>query len=156
MGQRTLVAIHDHLREELSRLREAVGDVAAGQADPAAARSLISRLTMRQNYWSLGAFCAAYCRVLTLHHTIEDERMFPDIRAAEPDLGPVLDRLAEEHEIIAGLLTDLDVALVALVAGEAADEVRTRLATLAEGLLSHLEYEESELLDPIGRLSLPI
>ena len=156
VGQRTLVAIHDHLRGELGRLREAVAEVAAGGADPAAARSLINRMTMRQNYWSLGAFCAAYCRVVTMHHLIEDERLFPDVRAGDPGLGPVLDRLAQEHEVIAGMLTDLDAALVALVAGSGTAEVRGRLATFADALESHLAYEESELLEPIGRLGVPI
>ena len=70
---------------------------------------------MRQNYWTLGAFCASYCRVVSVHHTIEDERMFVELRGGDADLGPVLDRLSEEHEEIAGVLTRLDRALVAMI-----------------------------------------
>lgn len=42
-------------------------------------RSLVNRLTMRQNHWSVGAFCQTYCRILTLHHTIEGQRLFRDL-----------------------------------------------------------------------------
>ncbi|MFC4107489.1 hemerythrin domain-containing protein [Micromonospora zhanjiangensis] len=156
-GRSHLVAIHDHLRQELVQIREAVEAVAAGAADAAAARSVINDLTMRQNYWSLGAFCAGYCRVLGIHHTIEDERMFADLRRADDGLGPVLDRLSEEHEVIAALLTDLDDAVVALVADPAAlPGVRQAVDRLAEALLSHLTYEEEELVEPIERLGLLI
>jgi hypothetical protein len=30
-------------------------------------------MTMRQSYRPLGAFCAACCRVVRVHHGIEDE-----------------------------------------------------------------------------------
>jgi alkanesulfonate monooxygenase SsuD/methylene tetrahydromethanopterin reductase-like flavin-dependent oxidoreductase (luciferase family) len=157
VGQRTLVAIHDHLRQELAQIRDAVQQVMAGTTGAAAARSLINQLTMRQNYWSLGAFCAAYCRVVSIHHTIEDEHMFVDLRRGDPRLGPVLDRLGEEHEVIAGVLARLDAALVAMVeAPERIADVRREVDLLTDSLLSHLAYEEAELLEPIGRLSLAI
>jgi hypothetical protein len=47
------------------------------RADPAAARDLINQLTMRQNYSTLGAFRAQRRRVVGIHHTIEDQMMFP-------------------------------------------------------------------------------
>ena len=150
-----LVAIHDHLRAELSQLVGVIDQVAAGRADPAAARGLINQLTMRQNYWTLGAFCASYCRVLTTHHTIEDEHMFVALGKAQESLAPVLDRLGREHEVIAGVLTGLDEALVAMVADPARlDEVRDRVELLADQLLSHLAYEEEELVEPLGRLDI--
>jgi hemerythrin-like domain-containing protein len=116
---------------------------------------LINQLTMRQNYWTLGAFCASYCRVLTTHHTIEDEHMFVALGQAQESLAPVLARLGREHEVIAGVLTGLDEALVAMVADPARlDEVRDRVELLAEALLSHLDYEEEELVEPLGRLDI--
>ena len=156
-GAEGLVYIHDNLRSELEQLSGAIEQVAAGHTNPAAARSLINRMAMRQNYWSLGALCASYCRVLTLHHTIEDERMFVDLRAGDADLGPVLDRLSEEHELIAGILTRLDSALVAMVTDpDQLPVVRTELDRLAEVLLSHLDYEEEELLEPLARLGITV
>ncbi len=150
---RHLVTIHDHLRAELNQLTDVIDQVAAGRADPAAARGMINQLTMRQNYWTLGAFCASYCRVLTTHHTIEDEHMFVELGKAQESLAPVLARLEREHEVIAGVLTGLDEALVAMVADPARlDGVRDRVELLAGQLLSHLDYEEEELVEPLGRL----
>src|SRR4051794_20757663 len=92
-----LVAIHDHLRQELAQLQDLVEQVASGAVQPSAARSTIHTMTLRQNTWTLGTYCESYCRVVTTHHTIEDLSMFPRIRAAEPSLTPVVQRLEREH-----------------------------------------------------------
>jgi alkanesulfonate monooxygenase SsuD/methylene tetrahydromethanopterin reductase-like flavin-dependent oxidoreductase (luciferase family)/hemerythrin-like domain-containing protein len=148
----TLVMVHDNLRDELTGLQRAVSDVLDGRDSPAAARSLLNSMTMRQNYWSLGAFCATYCRIVTSHHLLEDEVMFRKLRGAQEDLVPVLTRLEEEHQLIAGLITRLDEVLVAMVEDPSRlEEVRTVLDKLAECLLSHLAYEEEQLLGPIAR-----
>jgi hypothetical protein len=149
--QQLQLRVHAQLRDELARLQQAVGQVDdAGTA--AHARSYLNQMAMRQNYWTLGSFCAAYCRVLATHHTIEDEAWFPALRDAEPDLAPVIDRLEAEHVTIAGMLDGLDRALVAMVAEPAQIErVRRAVDELAEALLAHLAYEEEHLLDAIGR-----
>ncbi|KAA9380396.1 LLM class flavin-dependent oxidoreductase [Microbispora cellulosiformans] len=155
-GQR-LVLIHDHLRRELTQVRDALEQVAAGRSDAAALRSLINELTMRQNYWTLGTFCASYCRLLTTHHTIEDEHMFPMLAAAQASLAPVVERLEQEHEVIAEVLTGLDTALVAMIEDpDRLDGVRAQVDLLSDVLLSHLRYEEEELVEPISRLGLDI
>src|SRR5262245_22836196 len=106
-SQQLLLAVHAHLREELDRLRQVGAEVADGELGAGTARSHLNQLAMRQNYWTLGAFCAAYCRVVSMHHAIEDHRLYPDLRAADDSLGVVLDQLAAEHEVIAGLLDEL-------------------------------------------------
>ncbi|MEV4298234.1 LLM class flavin-dependent oxidoreductase [Microbispora rosea] len=154
---RRLVLIHDHLRRELTQIRDALEQVAAGRSDAAALRSMINELTIRQNYWTLGTFCASYCRLLTTHHTIEDEHMFPMLAAAQESLAPVVARLEQEHEVIAGVLTQLDAALVAMIDDpERLDGVRDQVELLSDVLLSHLRYEEEELVEPIARLNLDI
>ncbi|TQS25578.1 LLM class flavin-dependent oxidoreductase [Microbispora sp. KK1-11] len=154
---RRLVLIHDHLRQELTQIRDALEQVAAGRSDAAALRSMINELTMRQNYWTLGTFCASYCRLLTTHHTIEDEHMFPMLAAAQESLAPVVTRLEQEHEVIAGVLTELDAALVAMIEDpDRLDGVRDQVDLLSDVLLSHLRYEEEELVEPIARLNLDI
>jgi hypothetical protein len=156
-GQQTLLAVHEHLRQELRRLRDTIHEVASGQASAAAARSFINQMTMRQNYWTLGAFCAAYCRVVSVHHAIEDQNMFRDLNRADPSLGPVLDRLQDQHEVIARLLTEVDAALVAMIEDEGRlSAARTAVDRLSETLLDHLSYEEEQLLGPIGRLSIGV
>jgi alkanesulfonate monooxygenase SsuD/methylene tetrahydromethanopterin reductase-like flavin-dependent oxidoreductase (luciferase family)/hemerythrin-like domain-containing protein len=154
---RRLVLIHDHLRQELTQIRDALEQVAAGRSDAGALRSMINELTMRQNYWTLGTFCASYCRLLTTHHTIEDEHMFPMLAAAQESLAPVVTRLEQEHEVIAGVLTELDAALVAMIEDpDRLDGVRDQVDLLSDVLLSHLRYEEEELVEPIARLNLDI
>lgn len=154
-----LIDIHDQLREELTRVREVVDQVREGHLQVGQARSIINTMTMRQNAWTLGAFCQSYCRIVTGHHTLEDRSVFPHLRRAEPGVAPVLDRLEEEHEVIADVLDRLDRALVALVDEEgygvqgrqALDELSHSVDLLTDTLLSHLSYEERELSGPLAR-----
>ena len=149
-----LVDVHDHLRGELTQIRDLVEQVAVGAADPRLVRNRISEMTIRQNNWTVGAYCAQYCRLVTTHHTIEDQSMFPALRSGDPRLGPVLDRLAEEHGIIHGTLEGVDRALVSFVEGGRGPELIAAVNVLTDTLLSHLSYEERELVEPIARLGL--
>ena len=152
-----LVEIHDHLRSELAQVRDLIDQVANGALDVAAARSAISQMTIRQNAWSVGAYCQSYCRVVTVHHTIEDVRMFPELRAKDDRLGPVLDRLAAEHRVIHGLLEAVDESLVALVTDPTAlTPLTIAVDRLSERLGSHLSYEERELVGPLNRFGMGI
>jgi iron-sulfur cluster repair protein YtfE (RIC family) len=153
-----LVAIHSHLRAELAQLQDLVGQVARGHVDVAEARSMIATMTVRQNSWTLGTYCATYCRVVTMHHTIEDVQMFPRLREADPALAPVVDRLEREHHQVAAVLEDLDRALVAMVTRphEGIEAVRRAVDALSDALLTHLEFEESQLVGPLNRLSIGI
>ena len=158
-NHRNLVAIHDHLRSELEQIGQAVNQVAAGELTPVAARSLISRMTLRQNHWTLGSFCASYCRIVTIHHAVEDTHMFPNLAAVQPSLQPVLDRLEAEHLVIAGVLDRFDRALVDLVREDEMTAVPDRAGTVEIGelatelgdiLLSHLAYEEDQLVEGLA------
>jgi hemerythrin-like domain-containing protein len=152
-----LVSVHAHLRSELDQIRAVLDEVAAGRATADAARSLINDMSMRQNYWSLGAFCATFCRVVTMHHSIEDAHLFTSLKLRDAELGPVIDRLAEEHEVVADVLTRIDLALVAMVADpQSLSSVKVEVDRLGEVLFSHLAYEEEELIGPITRLGIDI
>jgi hemerythrin-like domain-containing protein len=111
---------------------------------------------MRQNNWTLGAYCETYCRIVTGHHTLEDRSMFSYLRAVDPQAAPVVDRLAEEHVVIHDVLEEVDRGLVRLVAAEqsgavaALDAFATHVDVLTDALLSHLAYEERELLHPLA------
>ncbi len=153
-----LIDVHDHLRGELDQIYDLIDQVAAGTLDAGAARSAINEMTMRQNNWTLGTYCESYCRVVTVHHTIEDQSMFPYLRRRDPRLAPVIDRLQAEHRVIHDVLDGVDQALVAFVAagGDAAALTGLRHAAdlLSDTLRSHLAYEERELVEPIARLGL--
>jgi hemerythrin-like domain-containing protein len=89
---------------------------------------------------------------VSVHHTIEDYQLFPSMRREENALGPVLDRLHWEHEVIAEQIDRLDRALVAMMNDPGKlEEVRRVADELGDMLLSHLAYEEDELLGPLGR-----
>jgi hypothetical protein len=149
-----LIDVHDGLRGELARLRDMVEQVARGHRDPAAVRSFINRMTIRQNGWTLGAFCASYCRIVAGHHTLEDRSIFPHLRTRDADIAPVIDRLEEEHEVIADLLEQVDRAMLGLVSSEpdGMDKARAVFDLFSDALLSHLAYEERELVEPLARL----
>ncbi|WP_020576394.1 LLM class flavin-dependent oxidoreductase [Actinopolymorpha alba] len=150
---RHLVDVHDHLRTELTQVRDLVAQVLAGSTDPGVARSHLNTMTMRQNNWTLGAYCESYCRIVTTHHTLEDQSVFPYLRRADARLAPVLDRLEEEHHAIHGVIERLDRALVGFVTGpDGAAELRTAVDLLTDTLSSHLSYEERELVEPLARL----
>ena len=152
-GGQHLVDVHDHLRSELTQLRDTVEQVAAGAVSAGQARSVINTMAMRQNNWTLGAFCESYCRVVATHHTLEDRGLFPGLRRSDPGLGPVLDRLEQEHHVIADVLERVDAALVAMVTTpDGLDRVRESVDLLTDTLLSHLSYEERELVEPLSRL----
>lgn len=156
-GQEMLLAIHQHLREELARLQGVILEVREGRSTAVEARSYLNTMTMRQNYWTLGAFCAAYCRVVSVHHAIEDQQLFRDLEDADASLGAVIARLKHEHGGDAEVLREVDAALVAMVADDQRlDETETAVDHLSEALLAHLKYEEEQLLEPIGRLAIRI
>jgi alkanesulfonate monooxygenase SsuD/methylene tetrahydromethanopterin reductase-like flavin-dependent oxidoreductase (luciferase family) len=149
-----LIDIHDGLRAELERLRDLIDEVGKGTTNPAAVRSFFNRMTIRQNNWTLGTFCASYCRAVTGHHTLEDRSVFPHLRHRDERLEAVLDRLGEEHEVIAAILDRIDEALVALVGAEpdGMTKVRDAVDLLTDAMVSHLAYEERELVEPLARL----
>ena len=150
---RHLIDVHDALRAELAQLRDLVEQVAAGTSDAAAVRSFINRMTIRQNNWTLGTFCETYCRTVTNHHTLEDRSVFPHLRRSDAGLGPVIDRLEEEHEQIADLLERVDArwSRSSPPRRTASTASARAMDLLTDALLSHFSYEERELVEPLAR-----
>jgi hemerythrin-like domain-containing protein len=95
--------------------------------------------------------------VVSVHHAIEDQSLFPDLKAADQSLGPILERLRADHEGIARLLGEIDAALVAMVEdARRLDGTQAAVARLSDALLAHLKLEEDSLLEPIGRLAIRV
>lgn len=152
-GAQHLIDIHDHLRHELDQIRGLVAQVTDGTLSVGPARQRISEMALRSNRWTVGAHCAGYNYLVTTHHTLEDRAMLPGLRRTDERLGPVLDRLSEEHGIIHHVLERVDRALVAFVASDAGadDRLRRTIDQLSDALVSHLAYEERELVEPLAR-----
>jgi hypothetical protein len=107
-----LIDVHDMLRAELVELREILAKVREGVETAGNARSALNEMALRQNDWTLGAFCSRYCGVVTQHHGLEDEAIFPHLVRSDRTLEPVIERLAEEHFVIHDAIQDVDRALI--------------------------------------------
>jgi hemerythrin-like domain-containing protein len=86
--------------------------------------------------------CTRYCGVVGQHHGVEDASVFPHLTGREPQLKPVIDRLTQEHLVIHDAIQEVDRALVQHMTGPENHDA----------LLSHLAYEEQELVEPLARL----
>ena len=144
---RELLAIHQHLRRDLATVRRLADEVRAGLS-PATILDEIRNLETTSPLWRLRFGCMHYCRVLHMHHTIEDAAVFPMVRRADPALHPVVDRLEEDH-LRVHHLTEAIAAAADLVPGDATGIARIDLAhhleALETHLLEHLAYEERTL-----------
>jgi hypothetical protein len=87
------------------------------------------------------------------HHTAEDTRLFPAMRANNPAAGELLDEMDAEHHAIAEGVTALREAGRLAEAGDAgaADALRTALPALRRVLDPHLEHEERSLAPLVPR-----
>ncbi|MBM7084967.1 LLM class flavin-dependent oxidoreductase [Micromonospora sp. WMMD734] len=147
-----LVDVHDHLRRELGEIRDLLDQVRRGVVSAGDARGALNRMTLRQNNWTLGAYCAAYCTLVTQHHGLEDDAIFPHLRRADPGLVPVIDRLEQEHVVIHEVVEGVDRALVALIGDPGRlTGLQQAVDVLTDTLLSHLSYEERNIVEPLAR-----
>ena len=148
-----LIDVHDMLRSELAELRSLLAQVRDGALEAGDARAALNDMALRQNDWTLGAFCARYCGVITQHHGLEDDAIFPHLARSEPALSPVIDRLVAEHLTIHGAVLAVDRALVDHIndPGEYSG-IQAAIDLLTDALLSHLSYEEYEIVEPLARL----
>ena len=119
-----MYAAHDAFSRHLERIAEELER--DSQVDGAAAR------------WTLLA------KQLHIHHTAEDESLWPMLRAAiaSPDELAVLDAMEAEHAQLDPQLERIDAQLGAGFAADAAVSVRE----LAGGLARHMRHEENAAL----------
>jgi iron-sulfur cluster repair protein YtfE (RIC family) len=148
-----MIAAHDAFRRDVVSLARTAS--AANLADPARARSVAAGWTI-------------FKRQLHLHHTAEDELIWPMLRArleASENALSVLAAMEAEHEQIDPLLAAVDQAFAAQPAGEApgvstaddaggglagADRLAEVIDALASTLTGHLAHEERDGLPLIG------
>jgi hypothetical protein len=148
-----LIDVHDMLRSDLTELQAILTQVRDGALAAADARAALDGMALRQNDWTLGAFCSRYCSRVAQHHGMEDTSIFPYLARCEPELAPVIQRLTDEHLVIHDNLERVDAALVAQI--ESGDgghgSIQAAIDGLSDALLSHLSYEEHELVEPLAR-----
>ncbi|HYB48827.1 MAG TPA: hemerythrin domain-containing protein [Streptosporangiaceae bacterium] len=138
-----MIAAHDAFRRDLTRLARAAA--AADLSDPARRRSVAVG-------WEL------FKRELHMHHTAEDEIIWPAMRprlAQSQTALSVLDALEAEHERIDPLLAAVDAAFARHDAAPGdgspgAGRLADVIDVLASTLTGHLTHEERDGLPLIG------
>jgi hemerythrin-like domain-containing protein len=148
-----LVEVHDMLRTELIELREILAQVRDGAVSAGSARSALNEMALRQNDWTLGAFCSRYCGAVAQHHGLEDDAVFPHLVRSDRSLEPVIARLTDEHLVIHDAIQAVDRALVGHINHpDDYSPIQSAIDALTDSLLSHLSYEEHEIVEPLARL----
>jgi len=142
-----LLWVHGMLRQELELVRSLAARVADGlPADEL--RVEVAALKANGPLWALKVNCLHYCRFVHGHHRLEDIALFPALRAADPDIAPVVDRLEADHRVVAAQLEEIEAA----VAGDEQERVIAALDALADHLLEHLAFEEENIGPTLRRM----
>lgn len=151
-----LLWVHGMVRKDLQRVRELAAAAANGDASTAEVRDGIAELETNGPLWRLKVNCLHYCSFVHSHHNAEDAMLFPALRAANPDLGPIVDRLETEHRWVSHLLDEVEEAARELSDVSGADADRARVADalddLAEHLLDHLQFEEESVAETMREM----
>lgn len=144
---RELTWVHSLLRNDLGRLR-VLADRVAADATPESIRAEIRELQTTSPLWKLRVNCLAYCRFTHSHHTHEDVSLFPALRAFDPALESVVDRLEADHRLVSDILDRIEAGAERLTDDDTPAtrrEIIDSLAALAQHLLAHLDYEEDAI-----------
>jgi iron-sulfur cluster repair protein YtfE (RIC family) len=154
-----LALIHDYHLEQTNQVRWVMEQVEAGEESVATLLDAISSLQMTANYRLFGNLCGRECQMLSLHHTIEDESIFPVLQQGSEGLRKVVDRLSQEHSIIHRLLQTLeDNARNAVKepSPETFSELKAAFLALERFVRSHFGYEQEELEEALGYFAIPL
>jgi Hemerythrin HHE cation binding domain len=148
-----LLWVHGLLRQDLATVERLAVEAVEG----AAAEDVVAGVRALETtgpLWRLRASCLHYCRFVHHHHRLEDMALFPELRRVNPALGPVVERLQDDHRMVAGLLEAVESAASVLErddGSEARAAVAGALDALAAHLLSHLELEEASVAETLRR-----
>ncbi|MDQ6824480.1 MAG: hemerythrin domain-containing protein [Candidatus Eremiobacteraeota bacterium] len=149
-----LVWIHSMIRRDLATVRRLASDVATSMPAHEVAAE-IKELKRDGKLWQLKVGCLRYCRFVHSHHNLEDAAFFPALRAANPALNPVVDKLEDDHRKVSDLLDAVEEGADVLTKIDS-DAVRRSVAdtltVLGERLLEHLDYEELNVGPTLRRM----
>jgi len=135
-----LTRVHQALRDRLTSLRQetaGTGLRSAGDAIPA----------------DLASHCLSFCSAIHTHHAGEDNQVLPALRAAVPELAPVIDNLIEDHARVAGILGRIRELLAPGRSPSGPGALTREIDGLTAFLESHFAYEErriAQALDALG------
>ena len=157
---RHLAAIHRHYLADIGRIEAVLRRIEAGDAPPEELRQIVLNAEMTQNFRAFGTICGQECRVLKMHHDIEEHSIFPELSArGSAEVRAVVDRLRAEHEVVHELIERLAAKADDLQgAPDAAqfEEAGAIFDRLVAVVRSHFGWEESVLDEALGKLGVRI
>jgi len=139
-----LLWVHSMIRRDLATVQKLAIDVAESMPAHEIAAE-IKHLKRDGKLWQLKMGCLRYCRFVHSHHNLEDAAFFPSLRAVNPALNPVVDKLEDDHRKVSELLDAVEEGadiLTKIDSDAVRRSVGDTLTVLGERLLVHLEYEE--------------
>lgn len=120
----------------------------------------ISALDMRHNFKVFGNMCGAECQMLSGHHGIEDQAIFPLLHeAGDAGLKKVVERLRAEHLVVHELIEELAAQAHEAIKNpttESYTQLKSTFTELNTCVQSHFGYEETELADALGVIDVGI
>ncbi|MFI9741317.1 nitroreductase/quinone reductase family protein [Streptomyces sp. NPDC052494] len=155
-----LVTVHAELRAELAALREGLGSATAeaeaeseggtagadGEAGAEGTAGAAGRETPTLGR-QLARHCLTFCSALHAHHHNEDSA-FDLLEHEFPELSGPLDRMREEHKVVARTVEELEALLAS---GAEPATLRAEVDRLATRLEEHFTYEEEQLMPALTR-----
>ena len=132
-----MYAAHNAFRRDLARMRSA-----AAHVDKPGVRKAIT------DCWN------TFHQYLTIHHTAEDETLWPPIRSHvtdESNVQHLLDQMLDEHTALGPLLDDIDNELTQA----SPTRLESMFADLTDLLTNHFDHEETAAL-PLVRETLSV
>lgn len=125
-----LVELHGWFREELASLRRQVEEAGPVGRVPS---------------------CAEFCGGLERHHTGEDRAIFPGLAREFPELMPALDKLSEEHLVVARINAELRRLIAGYEPGrDETGPLLSEMDRLAAELDAHFRHEEEVVVAPLN------
>jgi hypothetical protein len=149
-----LLWVHSAIRRDLEIVEKLAADVSEGLPGEAL-QDALGELETTGPLWQLKVNCLHYCRHVHAHHGAENALLFPALRAADPEIGPVVDRLEADHARVSDLLDAIEAAARELTESGSSDarrRVSEGLHDLRVHLLEHLDYEERHAGPTMRRL----
>jgi hypothetical protein len=149
-----LLWVHSMIRRDLTTVRQLAADVATSMPPHEVAEE-IKHLKRGGKLWQLKMGCLRYCRFVHSHHNLEDAAFFPSLRAANPALHAVVDKLEDDHRKVSDLLDAVEEGadILTKIDSEAVRRsIVDTLTVLSERLLEHLDYEELNVGPTLRRM----
>jgi iron-sulfur cluster repair protein YtfE (RIC family) len=134
-----MVVVHRAFRREFTLVPRLVREVAPGDTARAAVLAAHTRMLLKG---------------LHLHHTSEDELLWPKLLGRCPPDAALVERMEAQHEVVAAAIDRLGSALArweAEARPAVSEEVATALEEMAAALGEHLDEEERHILPIAAR-----